>query len=75
MGSVWIFFGLLPALEREYERYERGKQDGGEVEGKVQEQGVRRYVERVSMVLRYMVWPGVIVILCMGLMSVLVGGF
>jgi putative copper export protein len=114
MGSVWIFFGLLPALEKEYERYvgernsstgtdlscprepkeqahghdksvpaeklgthrqDSGEEQGAEVADKVQEQGVRRYVERVSMALRYMVWPGVMVILCMGLMSVLVGGF
>ena len=56
------------------------KQNGGEVQElevafKVQEQSLMRHVNRLSIVLLYMLLPGVIVILGMGLISVLVGGF
>jgi copper transport protein len=80
IASAWLFFLLQPALAKDYELDERDKKNSGEaqeseVASKVQEQSTMWYVNRLSMVLRYMLLPIIIIILGMGLMGVMMGGF
>jgi len=81
IASVWLFFLFQPAIPpAPAAGLGTHKQNSGEVQelelaAKVQEQSIMRHVDRVSIVLRYMILPGVIVIFCMGLISVVAGGF
>jgi copper transport protein len=65
----------VPAVRLGIHQQNSEEVQGSDVAAKVQEQSIVRHINRLSIVLRYMLLPAIIVILCMGLMSILVGGF
>jgi putative copper export protein len=84
ISGSWQIFLLQPALAKDYERYERECNSTTETDlscppnkpdMKMQEQQIMCHINRLTMALRYTLLPGVIVILCMALMSAIAGGF